>query len=165
MIKKRENTRSNQESPEENTEGIFVRIKLKASESFQTAKDYLYEHRKQIGAILVVGGGIVAAIWAGSKSSGEDTPDLSAEDGTGYDGAETPELSAEVYNNILIYLGEGKANEVADDVRIGERDAEEAEDWINSHIEMREKSRNRREIYPSEWRKFEDGWSPPGWFD
>ena len=72
-------------------------------------------------------------------------------------------LSLEAYNRFLIYLGAGKADEVARDVETGEMDADEAENWSISIEENYERSRGRRSIEPEEWRDFEDGWRPDNW--
>lgn len=75
-----------------------------------------------------------------------------------------PKLSNEAYQRILIYLGEGKANEVAADVESGEMDRKEAEEWSVQIEEMGENSRGRRDIEPEEWRDFEEGWRPDSWY-
>jgi phytoene/squalene synthetase len=74
-----------------------------------------------------------------------------------------PEISPEAYERFSIYLGTGKADDVANDVRSGEITADEAEAWSRSVEEMHEKSRHRPDIEPEDWRKFEEGWRPEGW--
>ena len=59
-----------------------------------------------------------------------------------------------------IYLGTGKADEVAEAVANGEMTPEAAEAWAISLKEMHEQSRGRRDIEPDEWQDFEDGWRP-----
>lgn len=72
-------------------------------------------------------------------------------------------LSNEAYRKILCYLGEAKADEVAEDVRNGEMTAEEASEWADKIEADYERSRHRRDIEPEEWRDFEEGWRPDGW--
>lgn len=76
------------------------------------------------------------------------------------DGAE---LSSEAYERFTIYLGQGKADEVANDVRSGEMTAGEAEEWSKSVKDSFESSRHRPDIEPEDWQAFEEGWRPDGW--
>jgi hypothetical protein len=73
-------------------------------------------------------------------------------------------LSNEAYQRFLIYLGEDKADEVAEDVESGDMDKGAAEEWSIQIEEMRENSRGRRDIEPEEWQDFEEGWRPDGWY-
>lgn len=76
------------------------------------------------------------------------------------DGVELPE---EVYRRFLRCLGEVKADEVADEVRSGERTIAEADEWSRSLLDSFERSQKRPDIGPGDWRAFEDGWRPGGW--
>lgn len=69
-------------------------------------------------------------------------------------------ISKEVYEKYVIYLGQGKADDIVREVKEGWRTPEEAEEFINDIIESKERSRHRRDIEPEEWRDFEDGWRP-----
>lgn len=73
------------------------------------------------------------------------------------------ELSKDAYTRIEIYLGKAKADEVAQEVQDGERTAHEANQWSKEIEELYEKSRNRPDIEPEDWQKFEEGWRPKGW--
>ena len=72
-------------------------------------------------------------------------------------------LANGAYKKILRYLGEAKADEVAEYVRNGEMTAEEASEWADQIEADYEHSRHRRDIEPEEWRDFEEGWRPDGW--
>lgn len=69
-------------------------------------------------------------------------------------------ISQDAYDNFEIYLGTGKADEVAEKVRNGELSPEEAEEWGEKVKETFENSRGRKDIDPENWRDFEDGWRP-----
>ena len=70
------------------------------------------------------------------------------------------EIPKEAYNNIEIYLGTDKANEVAQKVKSGEMTPQEATEWGEKLKETFESARGRRDIDPENWGKFEDGWRP-----
>ena len=72
------------------------------------------------------------------------------------------ELSSEAYERFSIYLGVGKADEVANDVRSGEMSADDAEAWSRTVEESHENSRHRPDIAPQDWQAFEEGWRPEG---
>lgn len=71
-----------------------------------------------------------------------------------------PRLSDDAYQRFESYLGSGKADEVAEQVRNGEMSASEAEEWSVQLEEDSERSRGRSDIDPEDWRDFEDGWRP-----
>ncbi len=102
-------------------------------------------------AALAAGAVVVAALVASRKSSANTCS---------WDDAE---LSPEAYERFAIYLREGKARDVAKDVRSGELTDAEADTWSESVKESFERSRHRGDIEPWEWRDFEEGWRPEGW--
>jgi hypothetical protein len=102
-------------------------------------------------AALAAGAAMVVALAATRKSA---TDGGSADD---------EELSPEAYARFSFYLGEGKAGDVANDLRSGEMTAAEAEAWSENVQESYQRSHHRRDIEPEEWQKFEDGWRPEGW--
>lgn len=55
--------------------------------------------------------------------------------------------------------GEEKAIEIIKQVKKGKYDISEYD------MKTTEKERLRRDIKPEEWRDFENGWRPDGWFD
>lgn len=72
-------------------------------------------------------------------------------------------LSSEAFAIFETYLGLSKAEEIAQEVRDGELSASEAEQWSQSVQQTSENARNRPDIEPEDWQKFEEGWRPEGW--
>lgn len=70
------------------------------------------------------------------------------------------QIPQEVYNNFEIYLGKEKADEVAEQVRTGVLTVKKAKEWGEQLQKDFEESRGRKDIDPSEWQAFEDGWRP-----
>lgn len=123
--------------------------------------NFVKKHWKPIvvTTLTLVAGAITYAVL----SNNDDNPsvDISTDDDEG--GPEMPEISQKAFDDIETFLGRGKAEEVAEQVKSGDMTPEAAENWGKQLWDQYERSRGRRDIEPEEWRDFEDGWRPEGW--
>lgn len=69
-------------------------------------------------------------------------------------------ISQDAYNNFEVYLGTGKAEEIANKVKNGELSSKEAKEWGEKVKDTFESARGRKDIDPENWSRFEDGWRP-----
>ena len=123
--------------------------------------DFVKENWKPItiGALTLVAGIVTVSLL----SNNDDDPitDNNSDDDEG--GSEMPEISQKAFDDIETFLGKGKAEEVAEQVRSGDMTPEAADNWGRQLWEQYERSRGRRDIEPEEWQDFEEGWRPEGW--
>lgn len=124
---------------------------------------FVKKHWKPIlvGILTIAAGTIVVA----ALSNNDDNPDIdnNTDDADDNGGEDTmPEISQKAYNDIETFLGKGKADEVAEQVRAGNMTPDAADNWGKQLWEQYEHSRGRRDIDPEEWQKFEEGWRPKG---
>lgn len=98
---------------------------------------------------------LVAYVVVRSSPTASGTPASDEDEGE--------ELPPDAHRRFEMYLGTGKADDVAADVRAGELTAAEAEEWCRSVEDMHERSHHRRDVEPRDWRAFEEGWRPEGW--
>ena len=104
--------------------------------------------RPILSAVLTAAAGLIAIAFLS-----ENDNDVESDD-------DAQHLPQDVYRKLALFGGETKADEWAEMVENGEETIEHAINQANGLEAYAEEIKDRKDIDPGDWQKFEDGWRP-----